>query len=201
VGLDRPTGLCIYEDTLYAIDRANIVKIDIDLGEVVDRYPVPRATFINDLAFDSLGNVYVSDSAGNAIHRFSDGQFELWMEGDGISDPNGLLADGNSLIVGNTGDGSLKAINLVDKSIETIVGLGRGSIMDGVQADGKGNYIISDFNGRVFLISKAGERTELLNTTAPQYFCADFEYIPESGLLIIPTLFDNRIMAYRLELK
>jgi hypothetical protein len=47
-------------------------------------------------------------------------------------------------------------------------------------------------------VSSSGKTTELLNTTAPQTFCADFEYIEDLQLLVIPTLYDNRLIAYKL---
>jgi sugar lactone lactonase YvrE len=196
-GLNRPSGLCIFRDRLYAIDRANLVQIDIESDSIENRYPVPGAQFLNDVAFDSEGNAYITDSRASVIYRFSNGEFEVWLQSEDISNPNGLHMDKDRLIVGNSGDGCLKAVDLTDKRISTIVCLGAGAGMDGIKADGKGNYIISDYNGRVFLISPSGEKTELLNTKTPQLFCADFEYIPEQNLLVIPTLFDNRIMTYR----
>jgi sugar lactone lactonase YvrE len=197
-GVNRPSGLCIFKDRLFAVDRANLVEIDLDSGQVANRYPVPGAMFINDLAFDSNGNAYITDSRAGAIYKFTDGEFEVWLQGGEIDDPNGLHVDKDKLIVGNSGDGCLKAVGLVDKKISTIVCLGSGSAMDGVKPDGRGDYIISDYNGRVFRVSPSGEKTELLNTKTPQLFCADLEYIPEQKLLVIPTLYDNRLMTYRL---
>jgi sugar lactone lactonase YvrE len=159
---------------------------------------VPGAMFINDLAFDSKGNAYITDSRASAIYKFTDGEFEVWLRGGEIDDPNGLLVDKDKLIVGNSGDGCLKTVGLADKKISTIVCLGRGSVMDGVKSDGRGGYIISDYNGRVFRVSPSGQKTELLNTKTPQLFCADLEYIPEQRLLIIPSLYDNRLVTYRL---
>lgn len=197
-GVSRPSGLCIFKDRLYAVDRANLIEIDLDSGRVANRYPVPGAMFINDLAFDSKGNAYITDSRASAIYKFTDGKFEVWLQGGEIDDPNGLHVDKDRLIVGNSGDGCLKAVGLSDKKISTVVCLGSGSVMDGVKPDGKGNYIISDYYGRVFRVSPSGQKTELLNTKTPQLFCADLEYIPEQKLLVIPTLYDNRLMTYRL---
>jgi sugar lactone lactonase YvrE len=197
-GLNRPSGLCIFRDKLYAIDRANLVQIDIESDSIENKYPVPGAQFINDVVFDSEGNAYITDSRASVIYKFSNGEFEVWLQSEDIRNPNGLNMDKDRLIVGNSGDGCLKAVGLTDKKISTIVCLGAGAGMDGIKADGKGNYIISDYNGRVFLVSPSGEKTELLNTKTPQLFCADFEYIPEQNLLVIPTLFDNRLMTYRL---
>ncbi|MFC1475639.1 SMP-30/gluconolactonase/LRE family protein [Candidatus Zixiibacteriota bacterium] len=195
-GLSRPTGLSLFRDTLYAVDRQNLIAIDPESGEIINKYPIPEPRFLNDLAFDSAGNGYISDAQGNKIYKFAGGVFEVWLQGEEVDDPNGLHVKGDKLLWGNSGDGCLKSVGLADKNINTIVCLGRESIMDGIQPDGHGNYLISDYNGRLFLVTPSGEKTELLNTTAPGILCADFAYIIEKNLLIVPTLFENRLTAY-----
>jgi sugar lactone lactonase YvrE len=196
-GLDRPTGMNLFQDKLFVVERRNLVEIDPESGEVINRYPIPNAQFANDLAFDAAGNAYLTDSRANAVYKFSNGEFEVWLQGGEINDPNGLHVEGDKLILGNSGDGCLKAIGLSDKKISTIVCLGQESIMDGIKPDGRGNFIVSDYNGRMFLVTPAGEKTRLLNTTAPGIYCADIEYVIEKNLIIVPTLFENRLTAYK----
>jgi DNA-binding beta-propeller fold protein YncE len=237
-GLNRPTGISLFNDTLYVVDRAGLLEIDVESGQIVNRYTLPGARFPNDVAVDANGSAYVSDSAGNAIYRCTESEFEVWLQNDETLDPNTLMVDGDQLIMGTSSDGCLKAVDLEDKTVTRIACLGSGSIMDGVKPDGTGGYLISDFNGRVFQVSQGGNikesrkieefrktkksmkakesgvtkesgkieesgkmeytLTELLNTKVPQKFCADFEYIIDKKLLIIPTLNDNRIMTYQL---
>ena len=197
--LDRPTGLCLHEDRLYAVERNNLVEIDVELGQIMNRYTVPEPGFVNDVAFDDAGKGYISDGQKNVIYKFENDEIDIWLQSDEIKDPNGLCIDKDVLLVGTTGDGCLKVVRLSDKSIRTLVNLGRDSVMDGVKTDGKGNLIISDFNGRVFHVSSSGQKTELLNTTAPKHYCADLEYIPGENILVIPSLYDNRLMTYRFQ--
>jgi len=117
-----------------------------------------------------------------------------------LPNPNGLTWDGSRLIVGTSGDGSFKAVNPGDRSISTLLRLGSGAVMDGIQALGDGSYLMGDWNGRIFRITASGEKLELLNTQHAKLTLADFEFIPEKGLLIIPTLYGNRVLAYRLRL-
>jgi sugar lactone lactonase YvrE len=198
IGLNRPTGLFLYKDNLYTVDRKNLVEIDIESGKIINKFTIPDAVFPNDLAIDDNGAVYISDTERDAIIKFKDGKFETWLQNDEIKKPNGLMIDNNKLLIGNSGDGCVKSVNLSDKTIKTIICIGSGSIMDGIKTDGQGNYLISDYNGRVFRVFPSGETRELLNTKAPHYYCADFEYIPEKHLIIIPGLFDNRIMTYKI---
>jgi sugar lactone lactonase YvrE len=200
-GLVRPTGMALQGDRLFIVERANLVEVNLTSGKIVKKYPIPEARFPNDVAIDSAGNIYVSDTQRNAVVRFRDGQFETWLQGAEIGNPNGLLVDKNRLLVGVSLDGTIKAVDLNDKKITTLVTLGSAAVMDGIQPDGAGNILISDYNGRIYLVSATGHKTLLLNTTAPKYFCADFAYIPEKGLFIVPTLADNRLMAFKFKMQ
>ena len=70
--------------------------------------------------------------------------------------------------------------------------------MDGLVTDGRDGYLFSDYYGRVYRADAAGRKTLLLDRRGPHQYTADFEYIPEEGLLIVPSLYDNRLTAYRL---
>ena len=59
-----------------------------------------------------------------------------------------------------------------------------------------GGFIISDWKGKTELIGKGKAPVVLVDTTAEKVNAADLEYIPERRLLIIPTFFDNRVVAY-----
>ena len=198
-GLNRPTGLCLVGTHLYAVERASVAKIDVETGDIVGRHVVPDPGLPNDVACDDSGAIFVSDSQRNAIRKLEDGEFDIWLEAAEISQPNGLLLDGDNLLVGNSGDGCLKRVKIADRSVETVACLGGGSIVDGIRPDGRGNYIVSDYNGRVFLITPEGEKTDLLNTSARGINTADLEYIPEHGLLVIPTLNGNQLIAYEFD--
>lgn len=195
-GLDRPTGMCIHRDRLFVVERRNLVEIDLDSGIIANRYPIPGARFINDIAFDASGTAYVSDTDAGAIYTFTDGAFAVWLQGGEVDEPNSLHIEGDLLLFGNGGDGCLKSAGLSDTGVTTITSLGQTANIDGIKPDGQGNYLVSAFDGRMFLVTPSGEKTELLNTTAPGIFCADFEYIIEENLIIIPTLFENRLVAY-----
>ncbi|MBN1211977.1 MAG: SMP-30/gluconolactonase/LRE family protein [candidate division Zixibacteria bacterium] len=197
--LDRPLGICLYNDKLYVVERRNLVEINITAAQIENRYPFPSPLLPNDVTVDKNGTFYVSDSRRNCLYRFKDGAFEVWLEGGEISDPNGMCFDKGRLLVGTSGDGCLKEINPVTGEIKNFVCFGIGSFIDGVRSDGNGNYIVSDYNGRVFAVTAEGRKTELLNTTAHKNYCADLEFISDRHLLVIPSFIGNRLTAYKLE--
>ena len=197
--LDRPLGLKIYEDRLYAVERTALAEIDIDSGRVVHRYPFPSPQLPNDLAIDSSGGIYVSDTRRSVIYKLNGDNFEVWLETDEISGPNGLACTGTALLVGNTGDGAIKTVDLNTRETAVLVKLGDGSGTDGLIATGDGDFLASDYTGRLYRITPDGVKTLLLDTSAGKTFLADFAYIEKQGLLVVPTFQDNRVIAYRLE--
>lgn len=197
-GIFQPTGMCLCNDKLYVVGRAALVEVDPETGIISNRFKFVKPGFPNDVTCDENGNLYITDSQKKTIYRLSDGRMEDWLQSDEILNPNGILAGKEKLLVGVSGDGSIKTIDLATKKISTLVTIGGGSVMDGLRSDGKGNWLISDFNGRVFRITPDGKSTLLLNLKSPQKFCADFEYIPEKKLLIIPTLQENNLMVYEI---
>jgi sugar lactone lactonase YvrE len=197
-GLKQPTGMCISNDKLFVVDRKNLHEINIDSNKIVNSFPIPNALFPNDVTADESGDLYLTDTQRNSILKFSNGVFTDFYQSDQIQNINGILYNEGKLILGVSGDASIKQIDLSDKTISTLAQIEPGSIMDGIKLDGNGNLLFSDYNGRVFRLSKDRTLTELINSKVPQKFCADFEFIKGKSLLVIPSLFDNRIRAYKI---
>jgi hypothetical protein len=53
-------GLALADGKLYAADMDRIAEIDLAKGEVMNRYEAPGSKFLNDLAADKRGRIYVS---------------------------------------------------------------------------------------------------------------------------------------------
>jgi sugar lactone lactonase YvrE len=197
-GLNNPTGLAVSGDRLYAVESRQLVAIDIPSARILQRFPAQTAAALNDVAIADNGDVYVSDSRGSAIFRLADGRFEEWLRSPEVIQPNGVLVRDGQLIVATNGDRSLKAVDLATRAIRVIATLHRG-FLDGVDADGAGNYLVSYNEGVLLRVTPRGEVTTLLDLTAPGTNIADFDYVPERNLLVFPTFLDNRVIAYRLD--
>lgn len=200
-GLHAPTGMDIRRDTLFVAERRNVLAIDLATGTVAGRWPIPDAVFPNDLVIDDEGVIYISDTRsgdpmGSRIYRFRDGVFDVFAEA-GIEQANGLWVHDGWLIVGNSGDGMLKRIELTTGKVENILSLGAG-IIDGIRVDADGSLLVSHWNGQVYRIAQDGLLVEILDAGALGWNTADFEYLPEERLLIFPTFLDNRVRAVRI---
>ena len=161
---------------------------------------ITGAMFLNDVAVGADGTVYVSDMMGNKIYAVKDRKASVAIEGaELLEHPNGLLVEGDRLIVGGWGSqpkadfstdvpGRLFAIDLKTKAKTPITATPFANI-DGVESDGRGGYVVSDYlKGQVIRVSASGE-TQPVATFAPG--TAD---IGLSGrTVIIPHMNENKV--------
>jgi len=196
--LNNPLGMTIHNDKLFVTERNAIAEIDLDKGKVVKRHQIPGSVFLNDIAIDNSGIVFITDSRKNVIWKYANGKAEEWLVGDEVLDPNVIYIQGNTLFFGNSGDQSLKSVNLSDKSIKTITKFETGFI-DGFRIDENGNYLVSLWKGKIYRVTPDGKKTKILDATTPGFYSADFEYIAKKNLLIVPTFFGNTITGYKLK--
>lgn len=127
-GLNAPKGIAVYKDNLYVSDVDELVCLRLSDGKILKRIPAPGALFLNDVAADPKGNIYLSDSSkkNSAIYRYKAGRIKVWLKDDKIKSPNGLFYQDGILYVGNSGDGQLKAIDIKTKKITTLAKVGSG---------------------------------------------------------------------------
>ena len=113
--------------------------------------------------------------------------------------------DGNRLIVGGWGKpkpdfstdvpGRLFALDLQTKQ-KTLITPKPFANIDGVELDGRGGYIVTDYlKGKVMQVSATGEvrdlRTFMVGT-------ADLAFVPVGNVAIVPHMNENRMASYDL---
>ena len=213
-GLNSPTGMSIFKEKLYVVERKCLVEIDIKAGRILNRFEIPDSLFVNYVIFDNKGIGYISDNNRNAkvsIYKFANGAVKPWIDTNKVHRPNGLCLEKGRLICYDYKSKYLKGIRSSDRNIKNIVYLGfestTGGLCDGLKVVNENKYIISDWNGMVYLADKTGHIEKLLDMdtiahkAGSRVNSADIEYIPEMKLLIIPTFFDNRLIAYKLKIQ
>ncbi|MDX1907178.1 MAG: PQQ-binding-like beta-propeller repeat protein [Bacteroidia bacterium] len=194
-GLDAPKGMAIVADTLYVTDINDLVAIDLKAGKVLKRYPAEGSKFLNDVAADAKGQVYISDSYANTVYTLTGGKVSVWSQDSIIDGPNGLYMNGDTLLMGNKG--TVLAFNLTT-GVPTVWedSSGAEGATDGLVPDGNGGYFTSNWVGTTWYIHPGRKPVVLMNTTEQKINSADLETIPAKKLLLVPTFFDNRVVAY-----
>jgi sugar lactone lactonase YvrE len=195
-GFDAPKGLGLFNGKLYVSDIDKIVEIDIASGKISNTYGVDSARFLNDVAVDATGRVFVSDSYKKNVILLENGKTSIWLENLSAG-PNGLLSEDKTMLIALWDSKELHSLDLGTKELT----LKADSLEnpDGIEAVGDGGYLVSSWNGMVHYIGADGKVTRILDTTPNQIGAADIEYIAEKNLLLVPTFFKNTVSAYELK--
>jgi DNA-binding beta-propeller fold protein YncE len=190
--LNAPKGMAIYKGKLYVSDITQLVEIDIEKGIITAKYDAPDAVFLNDVTACMNGMIFVSDNRTAKIHVLNEGKFTVWMEGKPLETPNGLMAEKGKLLVG---DKNIYEVDIQTK--KTILLIEDAGGVDGLEKNNAGDFVFSNWPGRIF-IHKNGKTTKLLDTTEKELKTADIDYALKLDLVLVPTFFDNRIVAYKI---
>ncbi len=195
IGLDAPKGLGIYQGKLYVADIDRVHEIDITAGKILNSFVAEGSKFLNDITTGSDGKVYASDTGAGEVLVLENGSFTKWLTGQ--AGPNGLLAEGNNVLIALW---DAKTLNSAELGAQQVISK-TDSIEnpDGIEAMGNGGYLVSSWNGMVHYIDKDWKNTMVLDTRADSIGAADIEYIPSKNLLLVPTFYKNSIMAYEVK--
>ncbi len=192
-GLDAPKGMAIMNSKLYVSDIDNLVEIDIDKAEILNRYPAASAIFLNDVAACKNGMIFVSDNRAGRIYKLDNGKLNVWLEGDDFLQTHGLYTENGKLYAGSE---VLKEIDVKTKDIQVIQTDCQG--IDGLDKDELGNFVFSNWVGRIFY-RQNNKLTKLWDSTADEINTADIYYATDLKLLLVPTFFNNQLVAYKIE--
>ena len=195
-GLNAPKGMRAAAGILWVSDINELIGITIATGEIAHRVTIDEAKFLNDVAAAPDGTVYISDSAGVRIYQYKDGNVALFTDDAELGRPNGLLVEGDRLIVGAAGQ--LLAYDRQTKERTQLAAADAtgATNLDGIEADGRGGYIVSDWpGGKVMHVNSKGDVRTILQLGRGT---ADLAYLPDKHLLILPRMVDNKVTAYDL---
>ncbi|MEB2776689.1 ATP-binding protein [Algoriphagus sp. D3-2-R+10] len=190
-GLNAPKGMGITNGNLYVTDIDQLVEINLESGKITNKYPVDGGQFLNDLATHD-GKVYFTDMNTGKVHLLDAGKITTVTEGHESINGIAIGEDGELYGLDKTGlktlqvDGTSRILN------ETVTG------GDGLVILGDGNYIVSRWAGEIYFVSEEGE-TLLVDTKDAESNTADIGFIPGENIVLVPTFFKNKVVAYKLD--
>ncbi len=193
-GLNAPKGMGIFNDMLYVSDIDEVVAIDIKTSAIVLRIPIEGAKFLNDIAIDPKGIVFVSDMRKGTVHRIENGQPELYMEN--IEGVNGLCMAGDELYL--VAKGILWKAR--GKTELLMIAEGMDESTDGVEMTKEKNFIISSWAGLIYYVdANTGKVQQLIDLRPQKLNTADIGFDPQQEIIYVPTFSGNRVIAYQLK--
>jgi hypothetical protein len=192
-GLNAPKGLATFQGKLYVADLTELVVIDIKTAQVLEKISAPDSVFLNDVAVDPKGTVYVSDTRKNRLYRLQQNKLSPWLEN--IEAANGLTFVGHQLHIA-AGDKLFKAD---DQGKLTIIAQGFAERADGVEPVGNGDFIVSCWAGLVYYVHANGKLDVLLDNRPHKLNTADIGWDSAKQILYVPTFLGNSVQAYQLK--
>jgi len=174
-GLNDPRGLAAFRDELIVSDHNRVMRIDRNgkASVLADAKAFPKAPmFLNDIAVDQVGNVYVTESgdrkgSGGAVYRIStSGKVTEVLDAAAhkILMPNGVLVESDAaILVADFLAGKLYRLTLENSKLDLVASdLGTP---DGIVRDPAGNLFLSDNKGgRVCRIAPGSSTPEWIYT-------------------------------------
>ena len=147
-GLSKPLGILIYENILYVVDNPKTVRgFDIKDGSIKLAITIKEASFINDIASDDLGFLYITGSTTATVYKIdiATKTYSPFIKTKG--GPNGITYDkmNNRLLVCYFAEkATIDEISLEDSTISTLVRT-KFTNLDGITLDEEGNCYISEW--------------------------------------------------------
>jgi sugar lactone lactonase YvrE len=205
-GLNAPKGLRRANGVLWVSDIDRLVGIEIATGKQHAAHEIEDAQFLNDVAAGPDGTIYVSDMPASTIYQLKDGKISVLDGGQHLDSPNGLLVDGDHLLIGGWGkdldesftekvQGRLLSLDLKTKEVTAITKSPTGNL-DGVELDGGGGYFVTDWKAGKLMHISAGGAVKIIATLP--LGTADHAYLPAQKLLILPRMMENKVTAFDL---
>jgi sugar lactone lactonase YvrE len=190
-GLNAPKGMAVYEGKLYVADINQLVIIDIKTAEVEKKIVIPGAQFLNDVAIDSKGAVYISDTKTNKVHRYEKDVLDDYVVK--AESANGLKVIGPNLVVG-----AGTHLYLIDKNKNRLqIAAGFAQPIDGIETIGKGDFLVSCWQGLIYYVHLDGKLDLLLDSQKEGINTADIGFDSVTQTLYVPNFAKNSVTAYK----
>ena len=192
-----PKGMAVVGKKLWVTDVSMIHSFNVTTGKALATIRLPDAEFANDIAADKKGNLWVSDTRGNALYRVTKkGAVKRFGLPAKFGAPNGVAfhprtgelwfvtADGRgaSEVARRTGKGKIKLV----KAKMSFEGL------DGLAFVGK-NAVFSDFmTGALWRLTPKGKLTRRATLQGSP---ADLAWAPALKRLLIPQIDGGHLLV------
>lgn len=192
-GLNAPKGMAVHGKKLYVADVNELVVVDLASQKIEAKIKVSDSVFLNDVAVDEAGVVYVSDTRTNKIHRFVDHKPEVFLEN--IASANGLYTSGKNLIIG--AGSTLLSVGPDKKQTELASGFESG--IDGIEMTKPGEFLVSCWVGLMYYVHADGRIEKLIDSREDKINTADIGYDRDKNLVFVPNFLKDSVTAYQLK--
>lgn len=190
VTLDAPKGMAILGDELWVADITRVRKFDRVTGAPLGEVAIDGSGFLNDLAADPQGNLYISDTGTNLLHKIdAQEKHSLLLASPAIFGPNGLWVHEDRLYLATFNDTKLFSVTLDIPVAFGEITLDVGQL-DGLVRLADGDWLVSSWEAPGVLRVAAdfsGATTQVPDVSSP----ADFAVDEGRKRILIPRLLED----------
>jgi sugar lactone lactonase YvrE len=195
-------GMEVVGNTIYTIDGSRVYAYDLTTDELLSYITISGAGFLNGMASDNTGRVWVTDFSTKKIIEidFSDVLNPTYQTvvSNTVVTPNGICFDAanNRLVfVAWTGTSSdITAVSLDDYSMTALVTNASLNSIDGIDNDNYGNYYLASWSPqRITKYNSTFSVSEVITVPGGLNNAADIAYAEEIDTLIIPNSGNNTV--------
>lgn len=191
-GLASNKGSALYNGMYYTAELTAVAVID-KTGAIVKRIPIEGAQMLNDVAIDSKGIIYVTDTRAAKVYKIVNDKPSLYLEN--MPGANGLLFVGADLYVLTST--SVQKVS-VDKQVSKIAE-GFVSGLDGIVMVANNEFVVSNYQGMMYYVNADGTIQVLQDTRAARISSNDISYDPKTKTVYVASYGTNRIIAYKIK--
>ena len=191
VSLDAPKGMVIIEDTLWVADITRVRKFDRVSGAALGEVVIDGSLFLNDLAADAAGHLYISDTGANILYTIDLAEKpSVLLASPAIFGPNGLFVHADRLYLATYDDTKIFStalgipVALPEKSLDV-------GQLDGLVRLSDGDWLVSSWAlpGVLRVAADFGEvTTQIADLSSP----ADIAVDEGRKRILIPRLLADR---------
>jgi len=208
--LRNPMGMRVSGNRLWINNTTEVVGLNLDNPSDRIVHPIDGAISLNDLATDSSGHAYLSDSMNSRVVRvdLATGENSTYIS-TLPSSPNGVLVQGDRLYIASWGvmsdrpeeraewitktAGNLYWVSLKDSTKSRHIIVPELGNLDGVEIDQKGNIYVSDWeSGKLYKIS-SGTKT-VIGLGQYGQGLADIGLNSLTGELALPVMLSSEVL-------
>ncbi len=201
--LNAPKGLTILGKDIFVTDIDTVKGYDKATGKPTVLVDLSKsgAKFLNDIAIDDRGCLYVSDTLANRIYKIDSKNnyvSSIYIEDKELGKPNGLFWNPKSknLMVASLESGKLLEIDRAGRIHVLKKGL---STLDGLDIASDGRlYISSHEKGEIYEIARFG-RGRLVTILSGLVTPADISLDKKKNELLIPSFSGNTVTTVPLQ--
>lgn len=189
--LDAPLGMALWNERLFVIDMNRVKVFAWPKYELLETIELDTEV-ANDIAVAPDGTMYVSDTAGHKVIQIgNDGAQSVLAGSPRFKGANGVHVDGDTLYVGGS---RVWRVDLNSQLI-TLFGPDWLTDIDGIEMEPGGALQFTPVAGPLIRFCSE-EKFEMLSGDGIS--SANHGYAANLGLALIPTGFDNTVVAIRI---